>query len=100
MWQPFSLHDFRGTAITALQMSGVSEKETSVLVGATPEVIRKHYEKTDQHGIARRALDRRLAIEGPAPIRGQSPQILLARYARAENGSFDNSADQRKTNTA
>jgi integrase len=99
-WQTFTLHDFRRTAITALQMSGVSEKETSVLVGATPEVIRKHYEKMDQHGIARRALERRLAIEGPAPIREQSPQSLRARCARAENDSFDNSADQRKTNTA
>jgi hypothetical protein len=28
-WKPFTLHDFRRTTITALQMSGVSEKETS-----------------------------------------------------------------------
>ena len=46
-WQPFTLHDFRRTAITGLQMAGVSEKETSLMVGATPEVIRRHYERMD-----------------------------------------------------
>jgi len=63
-WHPFTLHDFRRTAITGMQMAGVSEKETSVMVGATPEVIRKHYEKLDQQAIARRNVERRLGIVG------------------------------------
>ncbi|MFO0897600.1 MAG: hypothetical protein U0836_09280 [Pirellulales bacterium] len=63
-WQPFTLHDFRRTAITGMQMAGVSEKEASVMVGATPEVIRKHYEKLDQQAIARRNVERRLGIVG------------------------------------
>ena len=35
--EQFTLHDFRRTAITDLQMAGVSEKETSLMVGATPK---------------------------------------------------------------
>jgi integrase len=74
--EPFTLHDFRRTAITGLQMAGVSEKETSVMVGATPEVIRKHYEKLDQMAIAKRSVERRLQAADPtAPI--------LARRLRA-----------------
>jgi hypothetical protein len=42
-------------------MAGVSEKETSLMVGATPEVIRKHYEKLEAMTIAKRAVERRLA---------------------------------------
>jgi hypothetical protein len=56
-----NLNDFRRTAITAMQMAGVSEKEASVLVGATPEVMRKHYERLDQLAIAGRVRQRRLA---------------------------------------
>ena len=56
----FTLHDFRRTAITDLQMAGVSEKETSLMVGATPEVIRKHYEKLEAMTIAKRAVEKRL----------------------------------------
>jgi integrase len=67
----FTLHDFRRTAITDLQMAGVSEKETSLMVGATPEVIRKHYEKLEAMTIAKRAVERRLAagasVENPNP---------------------------------
>ena len=33
-----------------MQMAGRSEKEASIMVGATPEVMRRHYEKLDQHG--------------------------------------------------
>jgi hypothetical protein len=36
-WEPFTLHDFRRTAITGMQMAGVTEKEASVMVGATPD---------------------------------------------------------------
>ncbi len=59
-WIPFTLHDFRRTAITGLQMAGASEKETSIMVGAAPEVIRKHYEKMDRQEIAKRIVQKRV----------------------------------------
>ena len=93
-WEPFTLHDFRRTAITAMQMSGTTEKEASILVGCTPEVMRRHYEKLDQHGIARRALERRTAVDGPATARGQSPQTLRASYARLENRPIDSARER------
>ena len=40
--EAFTLHDLRRTAISELLQSESSEKEVSVIVGATPEVIRKH----------------------------------------------------------
>ncbi len=60
-WEVFTLHDFRKTAITGMQMAGVSEKDASIMVGATPEVIRKHYEKMDGMAIAKRSVERRIA---------------------------------------
>jgi len=89
--ESFTLHDFRRTAITGLQMAGVSEKETSVMVGATPEVIRKHYEKLDQLAIAKRSVQRRLQAADPtAPI--------LARRLRAgKNGGLDGDQKSPKT---
>jgi integrase len=77
-WEPFTLHDFRRTAITGMQMAGVSEKEASVMVGATPEVIRKHYEKLDKQAIARRSVQLRLVGSGAT---ADSP--ILARRLRA-----------------
>lgn len=76
-WEPFTLHDFRRTAITGMQMAGVTEKEASIAVGATPEVMRKHYEKLDQLAIARRLTDRRVAMSGE-----MTPRSLRARCAR------------------
>jgi hypothetical protein len=77
----FSLHDFPRTAITGLQMAGVSEKEASMMVGATPEVIRKHYDKLDAMIIAKRAIERRLAA-------GNNPAAPnLARPLRAKRTS-------------
>jgi hypothetical protein len=82
----FSLHDFRRTTITGLQMAGVSEKETSVMVGATPEVIRKHYEKLEAMTIAKRAVERRLAANPDAPtfarpLRAEGKRPLTAETA-------------------
>ena len=73
-------------------MSHTSEKETSVMVGATPEVIRKHYEKMDQPGIARRAGERRMAANGE-----QSQLSLHAVYTRAENDPVDSSVNRTQT---
>lgn len=66
-WQPFTLHDFRRTAITGLQMAGVSEKDCSLMVGATPEVIRKHYEQMDRMTVAKRSVEKRLATAPANP---------------------------------
>ena len=84
--ESFTLHDFRRIAITGMQMAGVSEKETSVMVGATPEVIRRHYEKLDQLKIAKRVVQRRLA-GSPAVL--QMHLSLRAPCARGKNGVID-----------
>ena len=81
----FTLHDFRRTAITGMQMAGVSEKETSVMIGATPEVIRRHYEKLDQRVIARRNVQRRLGAAGSGAI----AQIFARPLRAAEKRSID-----------
>ena len=76
--EPFTLHDFRRTCITGMQMAGVTEKDASIMVGATPEVIRKHYERLDSMAIARRNVQLRLAGETTS-----FPQPLRASCARA-----------------
>lgn len=89
----FTLHDFRRTAVTGLQMAGVSEKETSLLVGATPEVIRKHYERMDRMVVAKRAIERRLAAgasgDGPNPAAPILARPLRALRAEALDGQTD-----------
>lgn len=91
----FSLHDFRRTAITGLQAAGVSEKETSIMVGATPDVIRKHYEKLDAMRIAQSAVQRRLA-SGNHP-----PALAIARRLRARgNLALDGQSAVTKTGIA
>jgi integrase len=79
----FTLHDFRRTCVTALQMAGVSEKECSLMVGCTPEVIRKHYEKMDQMLIAKRSVEKRLASASDDD--GSNPDARLLRaFSRAD----------------
>jgi len=84
-WQPFTLHDFRRTAISGMQMAGVSEKEASVMVGATPEVIRRHYENLDRMAIASRVLERRLGMTGRGTLRLTNSQSVCALSAREES---------------
>jgi integrase len=62
-WRKFTLHDFRRTAITGMQMAGVSEKEASIAVGVTPEVMRRHYEDLNKQAIAKKTAKLRLAAE-------------------------------------
>ena len=76
--EAFTLYDFRRTAITGMQMAGVSEKEASVMVGGTPEVIRKHYEKMDRQAIARCRDQKRLGAGGASALQIQKPQPLRA----------------------
>ncbi len=99
-WEPFTLHDFRRTAITGMQMAGTSEKEVSVIVGATPEVIRRHYEKLDQLAIARRNVERRLGADGTMALRFQLHHSLRARCARGVAGAIDTQATTTQTDIA
>jgi integrase len=84
-WHPFTLHDFRKTAITGMQMAGTSEKEASIMVGCTPEVMRRHYEKLDRQAIARRNVERRLGAEGTGTLRLKKPKSVGALLAREES---------------
>jgi hypothetical protein len=68
-----------------MQMAAVSEKEASIMVGATPEVIRKHYEKMDGMAIAKRSLERRLAAEFGHP----NAPSLHARCAQSKKPALD-----------
>ncbi|MEQ8784647.1 MAG: hypothetical protein RIC55_00025 [Pirellulaceae bacterium] len=56
--EAFSLHDFRRTLITALGDAGVSEREVGTMVGVTPEVARRHYERLNRRNIARSNVQR------------------------------------------
>lgn len=92
----FTIHDFRRTAITAFQQAGVSEKETSLLVGATPGVIRKHYEKIDQLAVARKAMGMRQSVSGSDPA-----ALIFARPLRAADSSVvDDQSELTQTATA
>jgi hypothetical protein len=64
-------------------MAGASEKETSLMVGATPEVIRKDYEKLDRTAIAKRCVLRRLQADGSDKA-ADPTALTLARLLRAE----------------
>jgi hypothetical protein len=81
-WPRFTRHDFRRTAITGLQMAGVVEKHVSIMVGATPEVIRKHYERLDQTVIARRSVEKRLGIAGVDSAKVKMSEALCAGCAQ------------------
>jgi integrase len=96
--ESFTLHDFRRTAITGMQMAGVSEKEASIQVGCTPEVMRRHYERLDGMAIAKRNAERRLSTAGPEAIRLHS--IRRASDARAVSGALDATANRTQTVSA
>ena len=81
-WEPFTLHDFRKTAITGMQMAGVSEKEASIQTGVTPETMRRHYERLNQMEIAGRILKRRLAPLTRPAIRYYRNRNLFAPGSR------------------
>jgi hypothetical protein len=84
--EAFTLHDFWRTAITGLQMAGAFEKETSLMVGATPEVIRKHYEKLDRMATAKRRVLSHLQTDGSDKTADPTAPTF-ARLLRAEEKS-------------
>ena len=91
-WETLTLHDLRRTAITWMQMAGMSEKETSLIVGATPGVIRRHYDKLDQLAIAKRSMEKRQA---------QADAPTFARPLRAaQNQPLDEGQESSQTLTA
>jgi integrase len=96
-WETFTLHDFRRTAITAMQMAGTPEKEASVIVGCTPEVMRKHYEQMEGQTIAKRALERRLAVAGPIVFDEQKPSRACAETARLNYEPLDHHGNDVQT---
>ena len=96
--EAFTLHDFRKTAITAMQMAGVSEKEASVHVGCTPEVMRRHCERLDGMAIARRNAERLLGVSNCETI--QMHATSRASDARASKPTLDDSANQPQTASA
>jgi integrase len=91
----FTLHDFRRTAITGMQMAGVTEKEASIQVGCTPEVMRRHYERLDGMAIARRNAQRRLGLAGPETI--QMHAVCRAGAARDQSKPLDDSGSRTQT---
>jgi integrase len=84
-WLSFTLHDFRRTANTGMQMAGVTEKEASVMVGATPEAMRRHYEKLDQLAIAKRNVQRRLGAGSNSTVRLTNSKSDVALLSREES---------------
>ena len=58
------------------------------MVGATPEVIRKHYEKLDRMAIAKRCILRRLQADGSGKAADPTAPILAACCAEG-NSALD-----------
>ena len=85
-----TLHDFRRTTIIDLQMAGASEKETSLMVGATPEVIRKHYEKLEAMMIAKRCVLRRLQANGSGTVANPDAPIFARTLRAGSEKALDN----------
>lgn len=96
----FTLHDFRRTAITGLQMAGVSEKDCSLMVGCTPEVIRRHYEQMDGMVVAKRSIEKRLATASSDDESSPDAQFLRAFLRARQNDPLDGSSELPKTATA
>ncbi len=96
----FTLHDFRRTAITGLQMAGVSEKDCSLMVGCTPEVIRKHYDRFDGMVIAKRSVEKRLATASTDAEANPDAQFLRAFLRAGQKPSLDGTSDSSQTASA
>lgn len=87
--QPFTLHDFRRTRATMLQMAGVSEEFASMQLGVTPEVMRRHYARLDGIEIAKHN----------AALVGQNLPVR-ARSARPGIDPLDDEANRTQTVSA
>lgn len=56
--RPFTLHNFRGTAMSNAKMAGVSYDEAAITFGCHPETMRRHYLVLDEVAIADSVLER------------------------------------------
>ena len=56
--RPFTLHDFRGMAMSTAKMAGVSYDEAAITFGCHPETMRRHYIVLDEVAIADSVLER------------------------------------------
>jgi integrase len=54
----FTLHDFRGTAMSTAKMAGVSYDEAAITFGCHPETMRRHYLVLDEVAIADSVLEK------------------------------------------
>ena len=56
--RPFTIHDFRGTAMSTAKMAGASYDEAAITFGCHPETMRRHYLVMDEVAISDAVLDR------------------------------------------
>lgn len=56
--RPFTLHDFRGTAMSTAKMAGVSYDEAAITFGCHPETMRRHYIVINEVAISDGVLER------------------------------------------
>lgn len=56
--RPFTLHDFRGTAMSTAKKAGVTYDEAAITFGCHPETMRRHYIVIDEVAISDGVLER------------------------------------------
>ena len=56
--RPFTIHDFRGTAMSRAKMAGVTYDEAAITFGCHPETMRRHYLVINEVAIADAVLER------------------------------------------
>lgn len=56
--RPFTIHDFRGTAMSTAKRAGVSYDEAAITFGCHPETMRRHYITLDEVAVSDAVLDR------------------------------------------
>jgi len=62
--RPFTLHDFRGTAMSMAKAAGVSYDDAAITFGCHPETMRQHYLVMDEVAISDAVLERVQRVKG------------------------------------
>jgi integrase len=62
--RPFTIHDFRGTAMSTAKMAGVTYDEAAITFGCHPETMRRHYLVINEVAIADAVLERVQRVKG------------------------------------
>jgi len=55
--RPFTIHDFRGTAMSTAKMAGVTYDDAAITFGCHPETMRRHYLVIDEVAISDAVLE-------------------------------------------